>query len=72
MKPSDYNLFEDDGNDMYNRSLLHVSVIDSISKTKYVLISLIPIYVAILIAIGYPKLISTFAFFRIKVTCRLV
>lgn len=61
MQSSNQDIFDEKNEDeegVYNRSLLHVSVLDSISKTQYTIVSLLPIYLCVLIAIGYPKLIS--------------
>jgi hypothetical protein len=49
------------GNEIY-KSTLHISVLDSISRTKYVFVSLAPMYISVLVGIGYPKLIGKFIF----------
>jgi hypothetical protein len=45
---------------LQNNSLLQASILDSVSRTKYVLVSLLPMYLSVLVGILYPKLIGRF------------
>lgn len=47
---------------MYQTSMNQKSMIDTVSKTKYVIISLLPMYLAVIIGIVYPKLIRKIFF----------